>query len=127
MSMSAPQAMLDQWLDAFNSGNLEAILTFYERGATMVPQPGQQASGIPGIRQALRAFLALKPRSMPKKHSWVIAGDIALGCKRWTLTGTGPDGKPVVMSGTISDVFRRQRDGRWLVVLDNPWGTAIAE
>lgn len=43
----------------------------------------------------------------------------------WTLTGAGPDGKPVQMSGMSSDILRRQSDGKWLIIVDNPWGTAI--
>jgi len=29
------------------------------------------------------------------------------------------------MSGESTDVLRRQEDGRWLIVLDNPWGAQI--
>ena len=29
------------------------------------------------------------------------------------------------MQGTTSDVLRRQADGTWLFVIDNPWGSAI--
>jgi ketosteroid isomerase-like protein len=47
----------------------------------------------------------------------------ALG--EWTLSGTGQDGKPVTMGGLSADVLRRQPDGRWLIAVDNPWGTAI--
>ena len=33
--------------------------------------------------------------------------------------------KPVQMEGATSDVLRKQPDGRWLFVIDNPWGAAI--
>jgi len=126
MATRTPQETLDQFLVSFNSGNLEGTLTFYESGATLVPQPGQQVTGTAAIREALGAFLAMKPTLKPESQAWVLAGDLALGCMRWTLKGTGPDGKPVVMNGTSSDIVRRQPDGRWLIALDNPWGTAIA-
>jgi hypothetical protein len=29
------------------------------------------------------------------------------------------------MEGTTSDVLRRQGDGTWLFVIDNPWGAGI--
>jgi ketosteroid isomerase-like protein len=29
------------------------------------------------------------------------------------------------MAGESSDVLRRQRDGRWLIALDNPWGADL--
>jgi ketosteroid isomerase-like protein len=31
----------------------------------------------------------------------------------------------VRMDGVTSDVLRRQADGRWLFVIDNPWGAGV--
>jgi ketosteroid isomerase-like protein len=40
----------------------------------------------------------------------------------WTLTGgTDPDGNPVELSGRATEVLRRQDNGSWLVVIDDPW------
>jgi ketosteroid isomerase-like protein len=38
------------------------------------------------------------------------------------LDGTGPDGKPVKIEGQSAEVARRQPDGTWLFVIDNPHG-----
>jgi ketosteroid isomerase-like protein len=38
------------------------------------------------------------------------------------MTGTDPDGNDVSMTGLTSDVVRRQPDGNWLFVIDNPIG-----
>jgi ketosteroid isomerase-like protein len=38
----------------------------------------------------------------------------------WSITGTGPDGKPAKMEGRSAEVARRQRDGTWLFLIDNP-------
>lgn len=77
------------------------------------------------LRQALAGFLALKPTMTTESHQVVEAGDVALYCARWNLVGTDPAGKPVQMGGRSSDVLRRQPDGKWLIALDNPWGTDI--
>ena len=37
---------------------------------------------------------------------------------------TGPDGEPVRLEAKNADVLRRQADGTWRFVIDNPWGTA---
>ena len=42
----------------------------------------------------------------------------------WSFDGTGPDGDPVRLSASNADVLRRQADGTWRFVIDNPWGTA---
>ena len=36
--------------------------------------------------------------------------------------GTGADGSEVNLTGQTSDVVRRQPDGTWLLVIDNPFG-----
>ena len=54
----------------------------------------------------------------------VEAGDIAIAYARWQLRGTAANGDPVEMAGRSGDVFRRQPDGRWLVVIDNAFGKA---
>jgi ketosteroid isomerase-like protein len=42
----------------------------------------------------------------------------------WSFDGTGPDGDPVRLEASDADVLRRQTDGTWRFVIDNPWGTA---
>jgi ketosteroid isomerase-like protein len=53
----------------------------------------------------------------------VHSDNIALMISEWAMTGTGPDGKALQMGGRASDVLRRQPDGTWRVVIDNPMGT----
>jgi len=50
-------------------------------------------------------------------------GGIALTHSDWTLTGTAPDGSTVNMGGKSADVMRRQPDGTWLLIIDNPFGS----
>jgi uncharacterized protein (TIGR02246 family) len=112
-------------IEAINKGELEPALSLYEPGAAFVVQPGKIVHGTDAIRAALEGFISLKPSIKGEVPQLAEAGDIALYCSRWTLIGTSPDGKRVEMNGISSDVLRRQTDGRWLVAIDNPWGTSI--
>jgi ketosteroid isomerase-like protein len=47
---------IQMFFDAFNRGDLDAIIALYEANATMVPQPGQSAEGQAAIRKALNGF-----------------------------------------------------------------------
>jgi ketosteroid isomerase-like protein len=49
--------------------------------------------------------------------------DLALVVGVWSFNGTGPDGEPVRLAAQNADVLRRQSDGTWRFVIDNPWGT----
>ena len=112
-------------LEAINQGDVDKALGLYEPEAVFITQPGIVARGKDAIRTALEGFISLKPSLKGESTELVEAGDVALYCSKWTLVGTSPDGKRVEMGGISSDVLRKQTDGRWLIIVDNPWGTNI--
>ena len=122
MPVTRPEDMGQAFTEAFNSGNVDAVLALYESNAVLAAQPGQLASGIDAIREALKGFLALKGKLALESRYCIRAGDTALTSSKWSLRGTGPDGKPVEMAGKSAEVVRRQADGRWLYILDHPFG-----
>jgi uncharacterized protein (TIGR02246 family) len=122
MTAATPEAVIDQFTDALHRADLDALLQLYEEDAAFAPQPGTMVVGIEAIREALKPFLALRPKMTGEIEKVIAAGDTALVCNRWSLSGTGPDGAPITMSGTSADVMRKQPDGRWLVAIDDPWG-----
>ena len=113
-----------QIIEALNAGDVEAALALYEPGATFVPEPGKAATGLDAIREVLNGFLALKPRLTIEVPQVSESGDLALLSSRWTLKGTAPDGNPVDLAGQGAEVVRRQADGTWLFVIDNPFAGA---
>ncbi len=126
MSATTPEALHDRWFDGVTRGDFEAVAALYEPTAAFVTQPGQVAEGIDAIREALTGLIALRPRGTLEKLTVISAGDVALLVSRWSLSGTGADGQPVALSGQTADVVRRQGDGTWRFVIDNPWGDAVA-
>jgi ketosteroid isomerase-like protein len=75
------------------------------------------------VRESLAAFLAMKGTRDLKVTRVLEAGGLALVAGVWSFTGTGSDGQPVTLTGRNGDVLRRQADGSWRFVIDNPWGT----
>ena len=125
MATISPEMAVRNFFRLFNEGNVEAVMAMYEPDAILIAPPGQVAQGEADRRAALNGFLSMKPTLQLGALNVVLAGDIALSIANWTMTGTAPDGSPVKMQGTTSDVLRRQADGTWLFVIDNPWGSAI--
>jgi uncharacterized protein (TIGR02246 family) len=111
-------------IEALNAGEVEAALALYERDATFVPEPGKLAAGLEAIREALNQFLAYKPRLTIEVSQVAESGDLALLCSSWTLKGTAPDGSAVELAGQGAEVVRRQADGTWKFVIDNPFAGA---
>lgn len=110
-------------VDAINKGDLEAALALYEPNARFVQESGEVVTGHPAIREEMKGFLALKPKFSIKVTEVQSAdGNIALTQAKWSVSGTDADGKPVTMSGRSAEVVRRQADGTWMFVIDNPRG-----
>jgi ketosteroid isomerase-like protein len=88
-----------------------------------VSQAGQLAKSPESVRQSLRNFIDLKGKLNLKVKRVIQARDVALVTTEWSFNGTTPDGNPVNMAAKADNVLRQQADGRWLVVINNPWGT----
>ena len=98
-------------------------MTLYESEACFATQPGQLAKSPDFIRESLRSFIDLKGKLDLKVKRVLQVSDLALVITEWSVSGTGPNGKPINLSPNSADVLRLQSDGTWLFVIDNPWGT----
>ena len=123
MSRHTPEQLLESIVDGINTGNLEALMSLYEPEAAFAAQPGVLAHGSSGVRQSLSAFIGMKGTLDLKVTRVLEAGGLALVAGSWSFKGTGPDGAPETLTGRNADVLRRQADGSWRFVIDNPWGT----
>ena len=111
--------------DAFHEGDINAILRTYEAGAVVVGEPGKPVTGEPALRAMFGAFIMLKPKFTYSGHDAIIAGDLAVHLAPWQMTGVAPDGTTIQQHGLSVAVLRRQADGRWLMVIDQPHGDAL--
>lgn len=123
MSRGTPEEVLQSIVDGINTGNLDSLMPLYEPEAAFATQPGSLNHGLPGVREALAGFIAMKGKLELKVTRVLEASDLALVTTVWSFTGTGPDGEPVALAAKSADVLRRQADGSWRMVIDNPWGT----
>ena len=123
MSTETPEHVLKSIVDGINTGNLDALMSLYQPDAGFARQPGSLAHGPAGVRESLAAFIAMKGTLDLEVTRVLEAGGLALVTGDWSFTGTGPDGTPVTLTGHNADVLRRQPDGSWRFVIDNPWGT----
>jgi uncharacterized protein (TIGR02246 family) len=123
-STSTPEHVLEAIVEGINSGNLDALMPLYEREAAFATQPGDLSHGADGIREALAGFISMKGALDLEVTRVLEVDDLALVTGAWSFDGTGPDGEPVRLSASNADVLRRQADGTWRFVIDNPWGTA---
>jgi ketosteroid isomerase-like protein len=99
---------------AFNEGNVEDIVVLYEPGAVLV-SGGEIVTGHEALRKAYTAFVARGARMKLETRAVVESGDgLAVLHGAWSL------GPALGTQGLSTEVVRRQADGSWLFVIDNP-------
>jgi uncharacterized protein (TIGR02246 family) len=123
-SSSTPVQVLESIVTGINTGDLDSLMPLYERDAAFATQPGDLAPGAPGVREALNGFISMNGTLDLEVTRVLEVDDLALVIGVWSFDGTGPDGEPVRLEARNADVLRRQSDGTWRFVIDNPWGTA---
>ena len=115
-------SLIETMTEAFEAKDIETVMATYEPMATVMFEPGQETSEGPAIEAAFSAATAISPNFTYAGHEVIVQGDIALHISPWTMTGTLPDGQPVEGNGLSVAVARRQLDGSWKMVIDNPYG-----
>jgi uncharacterized protein (TIGR02246 family) len=117
-----PNQAYQVWADAFNSGDIEAVMALYMPDAIYMAEPGRQVSGKEAIRAVYTQLVSLKVPITLELLDFAVVGDIAQTRGRWSMRGTSADGQPVDMgSSTLAEVLKRQPDGTWLVMIDSAW------
>jgi len=120
---ATPEQVLESVVRGINSGDLDSLMPLYESDAAFVPQPGSLAHGARGISESLNGFISMNGELDLKVTRVLEVDDLTLVIGVWSFDGTGPDGEPVRLAARNADVLRRQTDGTWRFVIDNPWGT----
>jgi enoyl-CoA hydratase len=125
MTTHDPEALHRLFAERASAGDLDGLMALYEDGATLVGPDGVQAAGSAAVRERLEGLLAMTPRITPTSSRTVVAGDVALmaNCFRMTF-GQSDDSAGFEASAT--EVARRQPDGTWRYVIDDPASTTAS-
>lgn len=108
------------FMDAFNTGDIDALVALYESNAILIVN-GQPVAGQELIRNAYERFLARRPRMALKTRSAVMFDDsLAVLHGDWVLQPEPRDELGKTTRGLSTEVVRRQADGSWRFVIDNP-------
>ncbi len=106
--------------ERFASGDLDGLMELYEDGAVFTNAQGAH-EGPAAIREVLAGYLSTGASIVMNESVSFEAGDVAL--VHWAWTMTFPDGR--VAEGATAEVLRRQEDGSWKFIIDNPDGPAL--
>ena len=113
-------ATVETMTRAFESGNIEGVMNAYEKNAKVIFEPTLHITDKSQLRQVFKGASAIKPKFTYDGHEVFIADDLAIHIAPWVMTGKAPDGTAIEQNGLSVAVLRRQENGEWLMVLDNP-------
>ena len=122
---TAVQSAIEKMTSAFEKSDIEAVMQAYEPGAAVLFEPGQPVTDETQLRQMFAGMAAAKPVFTYAGHEVVVSGDTAIHIAPWQMTAHAPDGQEIKQSGLSVAVLRRQTDGSWKMVIDNPHGARL--
>jgi len=105
---------------AINAADVDAYVDVHDADARAVAgHDGRTAHGRDEIRAAIAPLLEMKPRITTAVVKTLQTRGLALTHNRWRLTVTEA-GCTSELSGLGTTVSRRQPDGSWRIVFDDP-------
>lgn len=103
---------------SFNAADVDTLVSLYESDAQMMTDNGSVVTGLEAIRSVWSGFTALGGQIVMTTRYVVEQGDIALLSNAWTFEMAGVQ----VASSVTAEVAKRQPDGSWRYIIDNPYG-----
>lgn len=118
--------VITEMTKAFENKDFDKVLEAYEENAIVIFQPQTPVIGKENLKQGFIQFAAVNPKfSYNKGHEVFISGNIATHISPWHMTGTLPDGTKIEQNGLSVAILRKQADGSWLMIQDNPHGSFL--
>lgn len=126
MNANTPEELYTLYAQALNTRDLEAAVDLFEPEAQMAPQPGMApVIGTEAIRGLVQACLTVQPQLKLEARNVIQNDDIALMTSNWSMTGIHPETMaPFELTGSGTQVVRRQADGTWRYIIDDAWGAS---
>ena len=118
---------IERMTEAFQNSDIEGVMSTYEDGAIVMFEPETPISDSSLLRESFKNSFTLNPQFTFAEHEVYIAGDIAMHITPWKMVGKTPDGQDIEQGGLSVAVLRRQSDGKWLMVIDNPHGSRLLD
>jgi len=104
------------------NGDVENAIDCFDDQAIYVTGIGTFVTGKENIRKAIEQVCALKPDLQAQRSTRFTVDNITSWVDEWTLKAILPDGTKLDLKGTSSDILKKQTNGNWVYLVDNPYG-----
>jgi|GEM_PF-748636 len=113
--------------EVIGTKDLDAAISLYEPDAIFVVSPNQVVIGHAAIREVLQGMIAANATGKLDTVTAIPSADGAIAFTRakGSSTSPGPDGTPVTTHFHSIEVVRKQPDGTWRIIIDDPSGEGL--
>jgi ketosteroid isomerase-like protein len=108
---------------SISRGDLDTAAHCFAKDACLVTPDATAVRGREEIRPILHQLIVLESRIEVEESSILLAGEVALGTERWTVTSPGSEGGSFTRSLTPMVVLRQLEDV-WKLAVALPWWRA---
>jgi len=105
-----------------NSGDLETVAALYAPNARFVARSGEMIIGRDGIRDMLTRMIQFKTKLQSQVIRAINADDVAVLYTDFQGTTMDPSEKTIDVRYNAIEVFRRQPDASWKLIVGDPNG-----
>ena len=101
---------------------MEGYLAFVDSTASILPPNAAIVTGPAAVRALVESFYALpglRGTWQPNRVEASRSGDLAYSTGTYELSYNDPSGKPVSERGKYLEIWRRQADGGWKMVVES--------
>lgn len=112
---------------AFHRKDINGVMASYEPQALIVFEPEKAVTDPIAIQEGFFGFFAVDPKFEYSGHEVFVNGNLAMHIAPWMMTGKAPDGTAISQSGLSVAILRKQPDGRWLMIFDNPFSQYLLD
>lgn len=116
-----PEGNVKYFRDCIRRGDLKGAMSCFDPEAVYIERDGQEVRGLDHIEKSLESICSWKPEIIGIKQRLNIVGDIAIWIDKYTVKAKMPNGDPMEMEGVTACIMKRNIDGIWLWLVDNPF------
>ena len=120
---TSPEGAVKHFRNCILIGDLNGALNCFHPDATYIERDGQEVKSLENIKNALAGICAWRPQIEGVKNKVTIVGDLAIWIDKYAVKAKAANGDPLEMEGTTACILKRDSNGNWLWLIDNPFAS----
>lgn len=105
--------------------DVKGAMSCFDSQGIYIDSDGKEIRGRTQIEKAISTLCALELEIKGSEPHLTTIGDLSLWLDEWEMIGKTPDGHLIKNHGHTTCLMKRNEEGVWLWLVDNPFGAAV--